>query len=115
MRRFLSKQSRYAGTPLYRLTDTFGNRINSASFGVWRRINIPNRADDFIHVVEDHEIGRMDLIAHKYYSSSLLWWVIADKNAIFDPFSDMFVGQELRISPHSVVISAIEEAGASRR
>jgi hypothetical protein len=110
----LSKSSRYTGTPLYRLSDNIGQPTNSFIFGVWSRPEIKDTISDVIHYVEQHEIGRMDLIANKYYSDSLLWWAIADRNNILDPITDMYSSQELRIPSLAAIRSAIQNA-ASRR
>lgn len=111
---FLARNSRYMGTPLYQLNSLLGAKINSYAFGVWNRIVIPDRADDVLHYVAQHELMRLDLIANTYYSDSLLWWVIADKNSISDPLVDMYVGQELRIPTLESVTAAIEAAASNR-
>ena len=60
-------------------------------------IGIPESPKDIFHTVEYHEIGRLDLIAHKYYKNALFWWIIAQANDIYDPFTGMYTGMLLRI------------------
>lgn len=52
---------------------------------------------DTYHRIESHELNRLDLLAYKYYQNPLLWWVIAQANNIFDPFSEISVGTLIRI------------------
>lgn len=110
----IGKSSRYVGTPVYRLRDALGDPTDSVAFGVWNRIVIPDRDDDLVHRVTQDQIGRMDLVAADYYSDPLLWWVIADKNNISDPFDDMYPGQELRIPALGGIRAALSAAAAKR-
>lgn len=106
----LSKTSRYAGTSLYQLRDVNGLPTSSFTFGVWRRVEIPDSVNDSVHIITESEIGRLDNVAFKYYGDSLLWWVIADANSINDPFTDMIAGSEIRIPDIKTVKSALSEA-----
>lgn len=110
----LSQSSRYVGTPLYQLYNSAGQTADSFAFGVWKRIDFPARSDDSVYSVQESDIGRLDLVAEKYYSDPLLWWVIADVNGISDPITDMFSGQELRIPSLGVVRAALQNAAAGR-
>lgn len=58
---------------------------------------IPVSNKDIYHKVELQELGRLDLIAHRYYKNALYWWVIAQANDIYNPIADMKVGMLLRI------------------
>lgn len=55
--------------------------------------------NDKYHIVGQNE--RLDTIAYTYYKNSKLWWVIADINQIFDPFT-LTIGTTLLIPsiPH---------------
>jgi len=55
---------------------------------------------EIIHVVEAGEAGRLDIIAHRFYKNSRLWWVIALLNPvkISNPF-DLAAGTEIIIPP----------------
>ncbi len=110
----ISSLSRYVATPLYQLKDALGVSVDSYGFGVWNRINIPDQPEDIVHQVQQQELGRLDLVANKYYADPLLWWVIADKNGILDPLTDMTTGQELRSPSLSAVRTAIETAAGRR-
>lgn len=59
-------------------------------------------------VVTATELRRMDLISYKSYGRSDLWWAIALVNKIFNPFTDLYIGQTLVIPAISEVMSAME-------
>lgn len=59
--------------------------------------DIPSKSTDKYHELQSHEVGRLDLIAYKYYKNALLWWVIAQANEIYDPFEELSPGTILRI------------------
>ena len=54
--------------------------------------------DDTSYVI--HKITQtatLDSLALKYYNTPTLYWVICDFNKIQDPFSDLHVGEEIKI------------------
>jgi len=51
---------------------------------------------DYYRVVEP-DIMRPDMISYKTYGTVNYWWVICLVNQIFDPFNDLYVGQQLKI------------------
>jgi len=53
--------------------------------------------------VTSANVGRLDIIANIAYDDPKLWWVIAYVNDIYNPLSDMYVGQELIIPPFSSI------------
>lgn len=108
----VSKTSRYVGTDLYRVSDSFGYPTNNFYFGVWRRPVIDVESDDqsVSHTVQEHELGRLDLLAHRYYGDPLLWWVIADANHIIDQFTEINAGDVIIIPSIDVVTGAMEAA-----
>lgn len=59
--------------------------------------DIPSSPNDKYHRVKSHESQRLDLIAHTYYKNPLLWWVIAQANEIYDPFTYIEPGTIIRI------------------
>jgi len=59
------------------------------------------------HTVVEADIGRIDLIAYKWYSDVRLWWVICVVNNIANVFEDLEVGQTLKIPKRSSVDSAL--------
>lgn len=59
--------------------------------------NFPFAVTDHYHQVEPGEIGRLDLIAFRYYENPALWWAIAEANSIAFPPTDIVSGLVLRI------------------
>jgi hypothetical protein len=75
-------ESRYRGVALGKLAQGDGS-----SLAYVKRRLIPPRhaiAQGAVHVVQGHE--RPDLVAHRHYGEPLLYWRIADGNAVIDPF-----------------------------
>lgn len=104
----IPKNSRYSTTPLYQLRAGPAAVSNSYVFGVWQRpIDFTDYDFDSYHIVTRDEVGRLDLIAYKYYNDSTLWWVIADANQLNNYLDDMFAGQELAIPRYSDVVAAL--------
>lgn len=68
---------------------------------------IPISESDTRHIVSAGD--RLDLIAHNYYGSSALWWIIAERNNISLPMSELRQGQELIIPSQSIVDSIISK------
>jgi hypothetical protein len=63
----------------------------------WEREEFSLAEDDLL-VEVDHSIEyRLDLIAHIYLGNSKLWWLIAQYNAILDPYGEVTVGKIVRI------------------
>ena len=48
-------------------------------------IEIPVHGDDTYFSITGRYVDRIDLVAHKFYNDSKLWWVIAEANNITDP------------------------------
>ena len=65
---------RYAKTPIK--IDKSGMRVYSTTY--YPRIRI-NDGDKFIYTKEG---DRLDLLAHKSYNDSTLWWILATANGI---------------------------------
>ena len=62
---------------------------------------IPLSENDITHIVTSNQ--RIDSIAYQYYGSSALWWIIAERNNISLPLSEVKQGVELIIPSRSVV------------
>lgn len=62
-------------------------------------VEIPMRSNDTYHRVKSNEVGRLDIIANNYYRNSLLWWVLAQANDIYNPIDSMYAGMIIRIPP----------------
>jgi hypothetical protein len=60
---------------------------------------ISSDQSDTVYIVQAGEEGRLDLIAAKLYQDPALWWLLAQANEIFDPFSptEMYAGMPLRV------------------
>jgi hypothetical protein len=71
--------------------------VNSERLEWWERTIFPLDASDQIFTIDKTTEGRLDLIAHAFLSDSNLWWVIAQYNAILDPFGEITIGRTLRI------------------
>lgn len=73
-----SKVSRYKKTKVF-MDDT------NIFFSPQNYIEVPYHSDDQYFSVTLKYKDRLDLIAHKFYQESKLWWVIAKANNITDP------------------------------
>lgn len=68
------------------------------------RVVIGRSSQDQYFEVTDEYMNRLDLVAHRFYNNTRLWWVIAYASNIINPF-EIPVGTKLRIPPLSVAIS----------
>lgn len=104
----LPRNSRYAKTPIFQLRDGAGGLSSNNLLGLWERpIDFTDYEFDTYHLVGRDEVGRLDLIANRYYSDSTLWWAIADANGINNFLDDMKTGDELGIPAHQDILNAI--------
>lgn len=91
----LDKKSRYVGGGV---TENEPNGL-----GWWERRQWEFSQDDELIVVSQKYEHRIDLLASDYLNDSHLWWVIAQYNAILDPYAEIVQGTYLRIPPASKV------------
>jgi hypothetical protein len=49
------------------------------------------------YLVMETDLMRPDMISYKNYGTVNYWWIICLVNNIFDPFNDLFIGQQLKI------------------
>lgn len=63
----------------------------------WERSNFQRDPSDIVYTVENFYEGRLDYIAHVFYSEPRYWWVIAMYNNIIDPSSEVTPGRVLLI------------------
>jgi hypothetical protein len=49
------------------------------------------------YLVNDTDLMRPDMISYKNYGTVNYWWIICYINNIFNPFNDLYVGQQLKI------------------
>jgi hypothetical protein len=108
------KGSRYTKTPVFQLRDGAGGLTNTNILGIWvRPIDFTDYPFDTYHIVSRDEVGRLDLIAHRYYSDSALWWAIADANGINNFLDDMKTGDELGIPALQDILNGISGVGGN--
>jgi len=72
-------------------------------FDIWEPIVFPVSEDDTVYKVTQTDLGRLDVIAYRYYNDPNLWWVIAHVNKIEDIFEEILPGTKLRIPSYSTV------------
>lgn len=71
--------------------------VNATALEWWERAVFTLDESDIIYVVEKSAEGRLDNIAKTFLDDSSYWWVIAQYNAILDPFTEIAEGRILRI------------------
>jgi hypothetical protein len=67
----------------------------------------PFSPGDLYHQVQAGEEGRLDLISYTYYGTTLLWWVLAEANQIWEPMKGCTPGLTLRIPDPSQVLTVL--------
>lgn len=93
-----TKRSKTVRTDRYRNCVLLKDKETGESLLSTREIEtISYRYTDIFHKVAPNEVGRLDIIADKYYRNPLLWWVIAQANDIYDPIKGVPVGTTLRV------------------
>lgn len=63
-----------------------------------------------LYTVRQSDIGRLDYVAYRYYGDSQYWWIIALLNGVRNQFSDLTVGQVLKIPKRDVMLRILEQA-----
>lgn len=81
-------------------------REGTRRFGLWQRPDI-STDEAARHVVGPGEVGRIDLIAYKYYNNVNFWWAIASVNSIKNPLTDLVPGDTLLIPTKSAIMEAL--------
>lgn len=82
----------------------FGQLMSIEGIEFWEVLDlpeIPSNDDDFEYVVTSSD--RIDLLAHRFYGDSVLWWVIAVANDLELLPTELVVGSALRIPSPSYV------------
>jgi hypothetical protein len=75
-------------------------------YGIWKPPDINMSSFDRYAVVET-DLMRPDFIAWKTYGDVSLWWVIMHVNSIANPFTDLIVGEVLKIPKIEFVTAAL--------
>ena len=87
------------------------NRSDEEFIVLRGNLSLEEGEDDIFVAVDQNLVDRPDLIAHKAYRNTDLWWVIYEFNNIRDPFFDLKVGQVLRVPSKARVLEAIKQLG----
>jgi hypothetical protein len=95
----VSRESRYVRTKMLQVRDSADNLTNSYVWGVWKPFEFRATDGDVFYRIADHEVGRLDLLSHRFYGTPSFWWVIAYVNNVVDPIFDLIPGMVLRIPP----------------
>lgn len=53
--------------------------------------------NEYLFMIPTFYENRSDLISHKFYGTVELWWLICERNDIFDPFTEFSFGKEIII------------------
>ena len=86
---------------------------NAPMRGLYLDINslpkIPKSRADTIYQIEPIYSGRPDLLAHKLYGSTQLWWVFALRNPdlLVDPLEDFTSGKEIFLPTQQTINSVL--------
>lgn len=64
-----------------------------------------------LYQVTESDLGRLDLLAYRFYGSVDHAWIIADANNINNIIADMHVGDLIRIPDPSVVEAFVRRKG----
>tara|TARA_Y100000310_G_scaffold331323_1_gene404659 strand:+ start:279 stop:632 length:354 start_codon:yes stop_codon:yes gene_type:complete len=96
-------------TPMsvYRVDGSIRNARKIDYWGLFESPKIPVSDSDMTHIVRAYE--RLDTIAHQYYGSSGLWWVVAERNNIDLPMAELRQGMSLSIPARSVVDTVLSK------
>jgi len=84
-------------------------------YGLWKPPDFRSRSELPLeegaysrYTITKNDIGRIDLIAWKFYEEVSWWWVIALVNHITNPLTDLKIGDVLLIPRKDFVTQAIE-------
>lgn len=84
-------------TSRYKNTNIYAGSDGQYYYGIWKAPTIDAQPPDIYHTIEVGENLRLDALAYKYYGNYQLWWVLATANDILDPFTELTVGDTIRI------------------
>lgn len=73
------------------------SEVNDRAIEWWERAVLTPDITDTEYVIEARHAGRLDTIAYLFLNDTRLWWVIAQFNAVLDPFHEIVEGRVLRI------------------
>jgi hypothetical protein len=94
---------------------TFSDLLDTDQVEFWDLPNyprIPTSAGDILYMVLVND--RLDLLAHKYYGDSNLWWVIAVANSLDCLPIDLVAGSQILIpSPQIALNKVMKDTGTN--
>ena len=103
----------------YSLSEVFVDsfvRPGTRRYGLWKSPELRPRPELSLlegtykrYTVTASDIGRIDLIAWKFYRNVSWWWVIARYNSIENALTDLVIGQVLLIPNKELITQAIEK------
>jgi hypothetical protein len=84
--------------------------IDNRFLGVNNLPRILRTAEDEIYEIDHSYDQRPDLLAHKLYGNSRLWWVFSQRNpdVLRDPIRDFSAGTRIVVPPRSAVENALK-------
>lgn len=94
--------SRYRNTRAYR-----DRTLNKTYFGSWKIPKIRELRQPTYYIVAQDEVHRPDLISYRVYGRVDLWWVIAIRNGLLLPVTDLVSGQSLTCPHLDDIMSAL--------
>jgi hypothetical protein len=68
---------------------------NNSYLNWWERKTITPHQTDRPYPLNKEYIGRLDLLASVIYGDSRVWWIIAQRNLIIDPTTELYEGKVL--------------------
>jgi hypothetical protein len=87
------KKSRYAKTPLVKLTDPSGREFELVELREIPRV-------DTVFAATPEQGERLDLLAQRYYREPLLYWKICDASDHLDPLDVVATGTPVAVPPN---------------
>lgn len=50
---------------------------------------------------------RWDTISYRFYNTTALWWLVANYNGVLNPFTELIVGEKIKIIKPELISSLI--------
>lgn len=71
--------------------------VSTAMLEWWEPASMKRDPSDLVYFFEKKYEGRPELLGYVFYGDVQLWWIIAQYNAILDPFIELVEGKLLII------------------
>ena len=82
--------------------ETITNIFKKFSIKQSKLLNV-NFYDEYVVQSAD----RWDTISYRFYNTTALWWMIANYNGVLDPFTELVVGDKIKIVKPELISSLI--------